>query len=551
MRLSAKKISGIVFAALLLLLPSPLAPSPVFAADESIQQRIDQLYKELEKLKKEMEESKKKDEKQETEIKKIKKETKEMGRVVDKVEPWGRFELKGDFRLKVDSVHANFDDFTGFRWNPNVVFGVGGTTPWGAYQPKSYEEFAADDNFLLTNRLRFNLKANVTKDIDFISRFSMYKIWGQETGAPLGTSIWTGDSFESFQLQNAMLFDGNRTHKPSDNALRVDRAFFEFLEPGGLKDLWVSVGRRPSTQGPPLQLKEGMEFTERLGTPPGYLYDYAFDGAMIGYAPEIKALPGFTFRICYGKGFESGLRDSDINSLNDASFTGFNIDLYNTKDTLVNVMLTRAFSLPDLAEQATANIGDVTTGGFLVMNRSLGVDLFLSTGFSKTHPDEISNWRFPVDGNVDGVFDTSSGYDTYASPGGLLIDEGGDKKSRTGQAVYAGVRVPYGKSKFGLEFNYGSKYWLPFTSGSDDIYGSKIATRGHVEEVYWVYDLTKEPIGKLSRALFRVGYQRYNFKYSGSGLFLGEPKKLDSNPSLLFPSPERMDNVYLSFDIYF
>ncbi|MBI5683186.1 MAG: DUF3373 family protein [Deltaproteobacteria bacterium] len=542
MRLSAKKILGVVALALLLLLPSP-----VFAADESIQQRIDGLYKELEKLKKEMEEGKKKDEKQETEIKKIKKETKEMEKVVKKVEPWGRFELKGDFRLKVDSIHANFNDFTGFRWNPNVTLGG---IPWGAYQPRTYGEFRADDDFLNTNRLRLNLKANVTKDIDFISRFSMYKIWGQETGSPLGTSIWTGDRFESFQLQNAMLFDGNRTHKPSDNALRVDRAFFEWLEPGGIKNWWVSIGRRPSTQGPPLQLKEGMEFTERLGTPPGYLYDYAFDGAMIGYAPEIKALPGFTFRICYGKGFESGLRESRINSLNDASFSGFNIDLYNTKDTLVNVMLTKAFELPDLAEQATANIGDVTSGGFLVMNRSLGAELFLATGFSKTDPDNISNWRFPVDGNSSGVYGDSA-YDVMASPGGLLMDEGGEKKRHTGHVIYTGIRVPYGNSKFGFEFNYGSKYWLPFTSGSDDIYGSKIATRGHVEEVYWTYDLTKEPIGKLSKALLRVGYQRYNFKYSGSGLFLGAPKDLDSNPQLLFPSPERMDNVYMSFDVYF
>lgn len=537
-----KRIVAVVAFSLLLLLPSH-----TFAVDESIQQRIDELSRELEKLKKEFEKQKEGVEKQEKEIKKIKKETKGIERVVEKIEPWGRFELKGDFRFRADSIHANFDDFTGFRWNPNVIRGGAAQ---GAYQPTTYQEFEADDNFLLTNRLRLNLKANVTKDIDFVSRVSMYKIWGQETGAPLGTPIWTGSGWDSFQAQNDLLFDGNRTHRPSDSALRVDRAFIEWIQPGGFTDWWVSVGRRPSTQGPPLQLKEGLEFTERLGTPPGFLYDYAFDGALLGYAPEIKALPGFIFRICYGKGFESGLRDSSINPLNDAMFAGFNIDLYSTPTTLVNVMLTKAFDLPDLPEKATVNIGDVTSGSFLVMNRSLGVDVFFVTGFSRTKPDEISNWRFPVDGDRSGTYGDSA-YDALASPGGLLMDEGGERKNRVGGAFYTGIRVPYGKSKFGFEFNYGSKYWIPFTQGSDDIYGSKIATRGHVEEVYWVYDLTKGPVWKLSRALFRLGYQRYNFKYSGSGLFLGEPKKIDSNPSLLFPSPEHMDNVYLSFDVYF
>lgn len=521
-----------------------LFPAYSFASQEEILkkiealtkelQKMDELKKELESLKKQVEDIKKKDTAQEKKIKDVEK-------LAKKAEGISRFELWGEYRFKLDSIHAKFDRFTGFRWNSNVTMGGASV---GAFQPRQYGEFTAHDDTLLTNRLRLKMKVKATEDVDFTGRLAMYKIWGQQTPAPLETNY---AEVYGFMPQNATLFDGNTTYRPADSALRVDRAFMNWYEPWGLPGI-ISVGRRPSAGGPPLHLRQGIE---RDATPAGLGVDYAMDGLAVIYTPDIEALPGLKARLCFGKGFESGLRDNNINTLKDATFAGFNFDIYEDREkgTLAQFQIFRAFNINDLPEEATANIGDIDHITALYMTRTAGVDWFVSAGLSRTHPNGVSNWRPRVDMNADGDFDDPG--DRTMSPGGLLYDEGGNKKGRTGHALYAGLRVPYGRSKFGLEYNYGSKYWLSFTPSADDIYGSKLATRGHVGEAYWIYDLTKKPVWKVSKVLFRLGYQHYVFNYSGSGIFLGEPKKLSGSPTLLYPSPRIMDNVYASFDVHF
>ena len=96
------------------------------------------------------------------------------------------------------------------------------------------------------------------------------------------------------------------------------------------------------------------------------------DGLAVIYTPDIEALPGFKARLCYGKGFESGLRDSNVNTLKDATFAGFNFDIYENRETgtLAQINLYRAFNLNDLPEKATANIGDVNHATALFMTKA-------------------------------------------------------------------------------------------------------------------------------------------------------------------------------------
>ncbi len=47
--------------------------------------------------------------------------------------------------------------------------------------------------------------------------------------------------------------------------------------------MWFSVGRRPSTNGAPTNLKTNADWPGRGGTPQ-LLVDYAFDGMTLGYA---------------------------------------------------------------------------------------------------------------------------------------------------------------------------------------------------------------------------------------------------------------------------
>ncbi len=66
---------------------------------------------------------------------------------------------------------------------------------------------------------------------------------------------------------------------------------------------------------------------------------------------------------------------------------------------------------------------------------------------------------------------------------------------------------PQSPFKVGLEYNHGGKYWIAMSPGHDDIYASKLATRGHVYEVYGTYDIPGELASRLGSAFFRLGFQ--------------------------------------------
>lgn len=111
--------------------------------------------------------------------------------------------------------------------------------------------------------------------------------------------------------------------------------------------------------------------------------------------------------------------------------------------------------------------------------------------------------------------------------------------------------------KFGAEYNYGSKYWLAFTPGHDDVYSSKLYTRGSVYELYTIWDLPSgESVSKFGKAFMRLGYQHYDYDYTYSGMWLGAPTEMgsDLNDPLTAQSYapiESMDTVYLTLEAYF
>jgi len=95
-----------------------------------------------------------------------------------------------------------------------------------------------------------------------------------------------------------------------------------------------------------------------------------------------------------------------------------------------------------------------------------------------------------------------------------------DSDTNDGYGAYVGVQVPTGNGKLGLEYNYGSEYWTPFTQGQDDMLGSKLAVRGQVAEGYYIWDVNPKTFIKLS-GLF------YDYEYTGSGSPVGKPVKVD------------------------
>jgi hypothetical protein len=298
---------------------------------------------------------------------------------------------------------------------------------------------------------------------------------------------------------------------------------------GGSK-FYLSIGRRPSTYGPPLNLRDD---EPRGGTPSGSLIDYQFDGITFGYNLSEKTI----LRLCYGVGYSSGFGNGNLlhpaNNVKDVHFFGGNFDVYNTEKTFVQATVARAFNVTDgfaglavmttnpltgeaipapmiMRYQPSSNLGNIDLYG-VNAQRSFGpVELFLSGNWNTLRPNGVTT-----------------------AFGGLGSDPFQTPETRNGHMVYAGLRfnVPQndGKTKIGFEFNQGSKYWFNFAQAEDDIIAPKTSTRGEVYESYLTHRLHEHFI-------FKAGFIRYNYTYSGSGWHLQAPKRLDSTPVLGFPT---------------
>ncbi len=412
--------------------------------------------------------------------------------------------------------------------------------------PLSEVDYGNDQ--LMTNRFRLNMRAKVTENVEFKGRLAMYKAWGMQNN-PAGTGPFTMDGF---------YWDGNSTRQPEDSVLRVDRAFVNWSSIAGLP-IWFSVGRRPTTDGPPTHLRLGMD--QKVATPLGYM-DYAFDGFTLGWAYNLgNDLGSGKLRFCYGRGFEAGLTVRDIpgsigpQGLNDMDFAGFNWDVLQKGDRFLNVQVFGAYNLvntpagvtfPNPLEQAglipgngildRANLGNIYHSSFVYMDKVSDMHWFLSAGWSHTDP---------------------AGYDELGNS--LLGNWWSELEDQDGYSVYAGVRYNLDdmRLKIGAEYNYGSEYWVSMSPGHDDLYGSKLATRGHVGEVYMVYDLpTGEAISKYAKTFMRLGFQYYKYDYTGSGSWLGAPADVDqlgSDPlnAQFFPGIDDQHQVYLTFEAFF
>ncbi len=391
---------------------------------------------------------------------------------------------------------------------------------------------SANNDILYTSRLRLRLKADISKDIDFDARLSMYKVWGDSTGV----QVYAGGATQ-------INFDGTTVGVPNSDILRVERAYFDWKNMFETP-LYLSIGRRPSTGGAPLNLRQD---EMRGGTPLGSVVDFQFDGITVGYHISDES----TVRLCYGLGYESGFGNGEVlklpaDRLKDAHLFGVNWDIYSTEKTFIQATWAHAFDLPDgfngllvlpndpvtgapipapvvLRFTPSKNLGDLDLGSLLLIRRDGPLDWFVSGNVSQSHPENVTT---PF--------------------GGIFADPFDVPQSKTGWMLWAGARLNLNqdKTKIGFEFNHGSQYWFNFALAEDDILGPKTSTRGDVYEAYVTHRITKGFIAKLD-------FIHYDFAYSNSGFPLGAPKRLDETPVLGFPAYKKASMVSLGLTARF
>ncbi len=506
-----KKISMLALAGLIAL-PAVAAASGGANAND-LERKIEELSMQLDQLKAQMAENKGAGSGDLTDLENA------VSDLEDRSDAWdlaARFKFYGDFRSRLDYYRASYTD-----------------------------NYVGKSNTLWTNRFRLNMRVKATENVEFKARLAMYKAWGMQS-TPAGVN------------NNTPMWDGTSTRTPDDSALRVDRAFINWNNIGGAP-IWFSIGRRPTTDGPPSQIRLGAD--ERMATPVIFM-DWPFDGISVGYAYRwgSEAMGTGRVRFCYGRGFEDGMSTTELQnntSADDMDFAGISWDIMKVGNRFINFQSFAAFNVMNrptfedpLYEMGMEqmmpqdSIGNIYHTSAVYLDKVSDFNYFLVGGWSHADP------------NDNGMFN-----DIIGMSMGMT---GPNTDNQDGYTVYVGGRYDIDSLglKLGAEYNYGSEYWLAMNPGHDDMYSAKLAARGNVYEIYGIYDLpTGEAISKYAKTFIRLGYQYYDYSYSGSFDWNFKPYDLDDsmdvqmlngmNAMMGTNTVDHASQVYLTFEAYF
>lgn len=552
-----------------LLFMMPLLPvSEAFAENE-----IQTLKEQLQTMSKQMEELQKRIEAMETTESEKKDQITEMDSRLNKAElhtATDKISFGIDLRTRAESIHykdlsvAPSNLTNGFFVNYPTGFNgatlaqaqsaIAGMIAGGMVPP--VEKYDVDNDIIFSNRIRLEMKAKVNDNLAFAGRLAANKVYGDSTGV----------NFNHGSLGD-VTFDGNTSSLPHGDTIRLERAYFNYKNNMGSVPYNLSMGRRPSTEGPPLEYREN---SLEGGSPLATIINWQFDGASLSLGLEdVTSIPGFGLKFCYGVGFESEYGNSaslsSASDIEDVHMAGFIATLFDNDTTSAVFNYAYAWDVTDgftgltvmpfiaykddlnndgvneyyfqknyggfiSRLEPSSNIGDWQAASLLLRSNlyewfEKNINVFFSGSWSHTDPSQISKNPF------------------YEIMGQGLLSSNGNLKSQDGYMIYMGAIFPMPlDAKMCLEYNYGSKYWFNFTGAEDSLIGSKLATRGQVYEAYYIQPV----VG--SKFFVKIGGQYYDYDYSGSGNPLGAPVKISKLTSFdsLFPVVDKVWNAYLS-----
>lgn len=554
-------LSLIIMVSLILFLPCLAAADQ---QQEQLRKQLDTLQKQMEQVRKQLDAMQAKDEEKTERVEELESrmDKSELHTATDKIS------FGAELRTRAESIH-----YTDLRQAPDslvsgfftpVPAGFNGATLQEIQQGMAnmisagmvppVEKFDADNDIIYTNRLRLEMKAKINPKLSFSGRMAAYMVYGDSTGVKVNQGS-LGD----------VTFDGNTSSLPHGDTIHLERAYFNYKGDMGQVPINFSVGRRPATEGPPLEYRN---YSLEGGSPLATIINWQFDGASLTFGLEdITGIPGASFKICYGVGFDGEWGNSyslsnSQSSVDDVHMLGFIASLYDDDETSVVLNYAHAWDITDgftgltvmpynVYKQDTngdgvdeyyfemnnagyvsriepyTNIGDWDAASLLIRTnlaeKMADIDLFLAASWSHTDPSRISRHPF------------------YEMMGQGLLSSNGELEDRHGYSIYAGAIFPMPlEGRLGLEYNWGSQYWFNFTGAEDSLVDSKLAARGQVYEAYY-----HQPIFGQNFFL-TLGTQFYDYDYTGSGNPLGEPVKI-SEASSFDALNTIVDKVWLAY----
>ncbi len=378
------------------------------------------------------------------------------------------------------------------------------------------------NNALLTNRLWLGAAYQPNDNTIFRGKLSYNKAFGD-----------TANHSQSNTNPQFANFDWVTNENATNNTIKVKEAYWLYKNPNlfGADLPWtVSIGRRPSTDGLPINLRND----QKANSPLSHTVDVEFDGLSFKLDTEkTTGLTGSWFKICAGRGLTNAKprfqmdgadysKDETKNS--DVDMLGFIATPYDDGQYSVHMNYARAWNMIGFDGASLMNFGQAYGAFKQDPNPKNAYNLQMAKPKFKDVGDmDFATVLLKSEGIGNGISDYLDDTTVFASyavsktrPNSLGML--GSTDSKKGHSIWLGLNAPCpispDSARIGFEWNKGSKYWRSMTYGEDTYAGSKLATRGQAFEIYRTQ--------KINNALsFGLSYLKIKYDYTGSNSFFG------------------------------
>ena len=443
--------------------------------------------------------------------------------------------------------------------NDNLKFDVDFRTALDSITYKHASGKESKNSGLLTNRLWLGMGYAPDNNNIFKGKLSYNKAYGDTANH--------GQSNSAMGVGYAN-FDWVTNENAIDNTVKVKEAYWLYKNDSFLDTQvpWtISIGRRPSTDGLGINMREGM----KDNSPLSHTVNVEFDGMSAKFnLDKVTGVEGMWWKLCTGRGLTNALPRfnmttqgadyaKDESQSNNVDMYGFIFVPWDNGQYSVHTNWARAdnmigFTMQGMMNWQYANMGiDPTTldmtspatnyigattmqldGTTSAMAATSGTTAAMIPGASMAYAPQFQDFgsldlftmMFKAEGIGDGISDFLDDTRAFVSwaqsktrpaQGMAML---GSTKSETGSSTWVGLNMPCPLTKdgrFGVEWNHGSKYWRSVTYGEDTMAGSKIAARGDAWEVYYTKPLTKA-------LTLNARYTAIDYDYTGSNMFFGQ-----------------------------
>ena len=389
---------------------------------------------------------------------------------------------------------------------------------------------------LLTNRLQLGMGFQPNDNTIFKGKLAYMKAYGDSANHSQANTQPGYANFDWVTNENA-----------NDNTVKVKEAYWLYMNDTflGTQVPWTfSIGRRPSTDGLGINMREGM----KDNSPLSHTVNVEFDGLSSKFnLDKVTGVNGMWWKLCTGRGLTNAKQrfspdgtgtdyaaDQTASNVHDVNMYGFIFVPYDNGQYSVHTNWARAehligFDKMDMIKYGVVSQGhdpeDYFGGTYtaIASEDMLGYQMAYAPKFQDVGNMDLFTAMFKAEGLGNGINDFLDDTRFFASWAQSKTNpQGGHEmlgstESQTGHSTWLGINMPCPLTKdgrIGVEWNKGSKYWRSVTYAEDTMTGSKIAARGTAVEAYY-----NKPINNALS--FNLRYTKVTYDYTGSNAFFG------------------------------